>query len=102
MQIGYALTGRRDGTDELMLQLLAPYAGQRHRAARLILLAGPPARPSCTPGPAQSHRPSLTALQVLRPVGCPASTRSRPTPTPLWHFRKPRLRREFAAPAAVE
>ncbi len=24
-----------------MLELLAPYAGQRHRAARLILLAGP-------------------------------------------------------------
>ncbi|MFD9590201.1 DNA-3-methyladenine glycosylase family protein [Streptomyces sp. NPDC059980] len=41
VQICYALTGRRDGTDELMLQLLAPYAGQRHRAARLILLGGP-------------------------------------------------------------
>ncbi|MFD5814800.1 DNA-3-methyladenine glycosylase family protein [Streptomyces sp. NPDC127038] len=41
VQIGYALTGRRDGTDELMLQLLAPYTGQRHRAARLILLSGP-------------------------------------------------------------
>ncbi|MET7826959.1 DNA-3-methyladenine glycosylase 2 family protein [Streptomyces sp. NPDC005386] len=41
VQIGYALTGRRDGTDELMLQLLAPYPGQRHRAARLILLGGP-------------------------------------------------------------
>ncbi|MEV6404083.1 DNA-3-methyladenine glycosylase 2 family protein [Streptomyces bobili] len=41
VQIGYALTGRHDGTDELMLQLLAPYPGQRHRAARLILLGGP-------------------------------------------------------------
>ncbi|MET9411594.1 DNA-3-methyladenine glycosylase 2 family protein [Streptomyces sp. NPDC002935] len=41
VQIGYALTGRRDGTDDLMLQLLAPYPGQRHRATRLILLGGP-------------------------------------------------------------
>lgn len=38
--IGYALTGRRDGTDARMLELLAPYEGQRHRAARLILLSG--------------------------------------------------------------
>ncbi|MCF3182986.1 DNA-3-methyladenine glycosylase 2 family protein [Streptomyces polychromogenes] len=44
--IGYALTGNRDADDEVMLELLAPYAGQRHRAARLILLAGrtPPRR----------------------------------------------------------
>ncbi|MFG3429420.1 DNA-3-methyladenine glycosylase family protein [Streptomyces californicus] len=40
VQIGFALTGTRDGTDEQMLQLLEPYAGQRHRAARLILLGG--------------------------------------------------------------
>ncbi|NEB93524.1 DNA-3-methyladenine glycosylase family protein [Streptomyces bauhiniae] len=41
-QIGYALTGRRDTTDDDMLDLLAPYADaeQRHRAARLILLGG--------------------------------------------------------------
>ncbi|MET8750228.1 DNA-3-methyladenine glycosylase 2 family protein [Streptomyces sp. NPDC004667] len=44
--VGYALTGDRDADDERMLELLAPYAGQRHRAARLILLAGrtPPRR----------------------------------------------------------
>ncbi|MFB7634904.1 DNA-3-methyladenine glycosylase family protein [Streptomyces sp. NPDC056149] len=44
--IGYALTGRRGTTDEEMLKLLAPYEGQRHRAARLILLSGlvPPRR----------------------------------------------------------
>ncbi|MEU8436421.1 DNA-3-methyladenine glycosylase 2 family protein [Streptomyces sp. NPDC029216] len=44
--IGYALTGNRDADDAEMLELLAPYAGQRHRAARLILLAGhtPPRR----------------------------------------------------------
>lgn len=44
--IGYALTGRRGTTDEEMLELLAPYEGQRHRAARLILLSGrvPPRR----------------------------------------------------------
>ncbi|RSS76815.1 DNA-3-methyladenine glycosylase [Streptomyces sp. WAC06614] len=39
--IGYALAGNRDADDDEMLALLAPYAGQRHRAARLILLAGP-------------------------------------------------------------
>ncbi|MGY0018081.1 DNA-3-methyladenine glycosylase family protein [Streptomyces sp. cg35] len=44
--IGYALAGNRDATDEDMLELLAPYEGQRHRAARLILLSGvaPPRR----------------------------------------------------------
>ncbi|MFJ9410722.1 DNA-3-methyladenine glycosylase family protein [Streptomyces sp. NPDC101393] len=44
--IGYALTGRRGTTDAQMLELLAPYEGQRHRAARLILLSGrtPPRR----------------------------------------------------------
>jgi 3-methyladenine DNA glycosylase/8-oxoguanine DNA glycosylase len=38
--IGYALTGLRDVDDDGMLELLAPYTGQRHRAARLILLTG--------------------------------------------------------------
>uniref|UniRef100_A0AAU2JR28 DNA-3-methyladenine glycosylase II n=1 Tax=Streptomyces sp. NBC_00049 TaxID=2903617 RepID=A0AAU2JR28_9ACTN len=44
--VGYALAGNRDADDAAMLELLAPYAGQRHRAARLILLAGrvPPRR----------------------------------------------------------
>lgn len=42
----YALTGRMGGTDAEMVELLAPYEGQRHRAARLILLSGrtPPRR----------------------------------------------------------
>ncbi|WP_431789349.1 hypothetical protein [Streptomyces sp. G9] len=40
VQVGYALTGDPGGTDEQMLQLLQPYAGQCHRAARLILLGG--------------------------------------------------------------
>ncbi|WTR19201.1 DNA-3-methyladenine glycosylase 2 family protein [Streptomyces sp. NBC_00138] len=39
--IGYALTGERRSDDETMLRLLEPYAGQRHRAARLILLGSP-------------------------------------------------------------
>ncbi|MEV6649446.1 DNA-3-methyladenine glycosylase 2 family protein [Streptomyces sp. NPDC051219] len=38
--VGHALAGDRDADDERMLELLAPYAGQRHRAARLILLSG--------------------------------------------------------------
>ncbi|MEV5378022.1 DNA-3-methyladenine glycosylase 2 family protein [Streptomyces nondiastaticus] len=44
--IGYALTGFRGADDEAMLELLAPYEGQRHRACRLILLTGrtPPRR----------------------------------------------------------
>ncbi|MFD7923626.1 DNA-3-methyladenine glycosylase family protein [Streptomyces sp. NPDC059740] len=44
--VGYALTGRLGGTDEEMVELLRPYEGQRHRAARLVLLSGrvPPRR----------------------------------------------------------
>ncbi|UGY95075.1 DNA-3-methyladenine glycosylase 2 family protein [Streptomyces gobiensis] len=44
--VGYALTGNRDTDDAAMLELLAPYEGQRHRAARLILSTGrtPPRR----------------------------------------------------------
>jgi 3-methyladenine DNA glycosylase/8-oxoguanine DNA glycosylase len=38
--IVHALTGRARGTDDEMLELLAPYAGQRGRAARLLQLAG--------------------------------------------------------------
>ncbi|MGK5643120.1 DNA-3-methyladenine glycosylase family protein [Streptomyces sp. URMC 126] len=38
--IGYALTGIRGTDDAGMLELLAPYAGQRHRACRLVLLTG--------------------------------------------------------------
>ncbi|WP_030572632.1 DNA-3-methyladenine glycosylase family protein [Streptomyces aureocirculatus] len=44
--VGYALDGDRTADDARMLELLAPYEGQRHRAARLILLSGqvPPRR----------------------------------------------------------
>jgi 3-methyladenine DNA glycosylase/8-oxoguanine DNA glycosylase len=38
-----ALTGRARGTDEEMLELLEPYAGQRGRAVRLLLSASRPA-----------------------------------------------------------
>ncbi|MEU6226128.1 DNA-3-methyladenine glycosylase 2 family protein [Streptomyces sp. NPDC047042] len=38
--VGFALAGDRGADDEVMLSLLEPYAGQRHRAARLILLSG--------------------------------------------------------------
>ncbi|MHB9851629.1 DNA-3-methyladenine glycosylase family protein [Streptomyces krungchingensis] len=38
--VGYALAGDRDADDAMMLSLLEPYAGQRHRAARFILLSG--------------------------------------------------------------
>ncbi|MFI1359767.1 DNA-3-methyladenine glycosylase family protein [Streptomyces sp. NPDC020898] len=38
--VGFALAGDRDADDDVMLSLLEPYAGQRHRAARLILLSG--------------------------------------------------------------
>ncbi|GFM97511.1 3-methyladenine DNA glycosylase [Streptomyces fulvorobeus] len=51
--VGHALAGNRNADDEEMLDLLAPYAGQRHRATRLILLSGrtPPRRaPRMTPG----------------------------------------------------
>jgi len=41
----HALTGRARGSDEEMLELLAPYAGQRGRAVQLLLAGGhrPPA-----------------------------------------------------------
>ncbi|QHA09678.1 DNA-3-methyladenine glycosylase 2 family protein [Streptomyces broussonetiae] len=38
--VGWALAGDRDADDAVMLRLLEPYAGQRHRAARLVLLSG--------------------------------------------------------------
>jgi 3-methyladenine DNA glycosylase/8-oxoguanine DNA glycosylase len=38
--VSYALAGEARGTDERMLQLLAPYAGQRGRVVRLLLLDG--------------------------------------------------------------
>lgn len=36
----YALTGRMDGDDDAMLRVLAPFAGHRYRAVRMIELAG--------------------------------------------------------------
>lgn len=51
--VGYALTGAHRTTDATMVGLLEPYAGQRHRAARLILLTGrhaPRRGPRLTPG----------------------------------------------------
>ena len=50
--VGWALAGRRVD-DAGMLELLAPYAGHRHRAARLVELGGlgPPRR-----GPRMSIR----------------------------------------------
>jgi len=36
----HTLTGRARGTDEQMLELLAPWAGHRHRVVRLIELSG--------------------------------------------------------------
>lgn len=38
--VGHVLAGERDADDARMLELLAPYEGQRHRAVRLILLSG--------------------------------------------------------------
>lgn len=38
--VGWALAGRERSDDAVMLELLEPYAGHRHRACRLILLAG--------------------------------------------------------------
>ena len=39
-QVVFALTGRARGTDEEMLELLAPFAGHRQRVVRLIEVAG--------------------------------------------------------------
>jgi 3-methyladenine DNA glycosylase/8-oxoguanine DNA glycosylase len=45
-EVCFVLAGETTGTDERMLELLAPYEGQRGRACRLISLAGlmPPRR----------------------------------------------------------
>lgn len=57
--VTFALTRRVDGTDDDMLELLAPYAGHRHRAVRMIELSGmaPPRRgPRMRlPGPPRVH-----------------------------------------------
>ncbi|NJP68859.1 DNA-3-methyladenine glycosylase family protein [Streptomyces spiramenti] len=44
--VGHALAGERDADDARMLELLAPYEGQRYRATRYIVLTGlgPPRR----------------------------------------------------------
>jgi len=47
--VGWTLAGRSETTDEEMLELLAPYAGHRHRATRLVLLSGLGGPPRRTP-----------------------------------------------------
>lgn len=57
-RIAYALTGARRSDDVTMLELLAPYPDQRHRAARLICLTAPspPRRaPRLAPNPPGRH-----------------------------------------------
>jgi 3-methyladenine DNA glycosylase/8-oxoguanine DNA glycosylase len=51
--VGWALAGRQGTDDAAMLELLAPYAGHRHRVTRLVELSGlgPPRR-----GPRMSVR----------------------------------------------
>lgn len=39
-QVVYAFTGRIDGDDEQMLDLLAPFAGHRYRVQRLVEMSG--------------------------------------------------------------
>ncbi len=53
--IVHALTGRPRGTNEEMVDLLAPYAGQRGRAVRLLQLAGHGA-------PKFGHRQRVTSI----------------------------------------
>lgn len=38
--VAYALTGRHRGTDDEMVQLLEPYAGQRERVVRMLAMDG--------------------------------------------------------------
>ncbi len=44
--VGWVLAGRQTTDDAAMLELLAPYAGHRHRVTRLVELSGmgPPRR----------------------------------------------------------
>lgn len=95
VQIGYALTGHGHGTDETMLLLLAPCPGQRHRAARLILLGGPlPDRMRIRP---------RTGSPAIRAAGSVAtrlrrrerSTGLRPSPGRMPPSSHPRCRRAW-------
>jgi 3-methyladenine DNA glycosylase/8-oxoguanine DNA glycosylase len=47
--VGWTLAGRSATTDEEMLELLAPYAGHRHRVTSLVLLSGRGGPPRRTP-----------------------------------------------------
>ena len=66
--VGWALAGRKVD-DAGMLELLAPYAGHRHRAARLVVLSG---------HPAAAPRPPAGAARLprdLTPHGKPVQDR---------------------------
>jgi 3-methyladenine DNA glycosylase/8-oxoguanine DNA glycosylase len=53
--VAYALAGEERATDERMLELLAPYSGQRGRVQRLIATA-------CSPAPRRGPRRPVTSL----------------------------------------
>ena len=55
--VAWALAGERRATDERMLELLAPYAGQRGRVIRLLMLGAP--------GPPR-HGPRMRLRDVSR------------------------------------
>lgn len=52
-QVVYAFTGATDGTDEQMVDLLAPFAGHRHRVQRLV-------QTSAVRKPARGPRATIT------------------------------------------
>ena len=75
--VAWALAGEPRGTDERMLELLAPYAGQRGRVTRVLELAG---------AAAPRYGPRLAVAPDRRPLGRPVRT-SRPVPSGRWPVR---------------
>jgi 3-methyladenine DNA glycosylase/8-oxoguanine DNA glycosylase len=68
--VAFVLTGAPRGTDEHMLELLAPWAGHRARVVRLIERSG------ATP---PRYGPRVTPRDLVRDLGCgPARERRRP------------------------
>jgi len=54
--VGYHLAGERDATDERMMELLSPYAGQRGLVARAVKITGG------TP-PRRTHKPTVRDIR---------------------------------------
>ena len=76
--ISWAMAGEPRGTDERMLELLAPYAGQRGRVIRALLLAGLDGAEARPPATHPTHRSLVTRGRS----GVPGSDHDPVVPSP--------------------